>query len=190
MLELVAVGPETSQSLEAHHARGAGSALGPFAAHRLGGSLGPANLREHADLVYRDGRLRVKCLDTALNPTYRFGAVSKDFTLTPGEDFRIGSTTFKWKRRSNRSRKGRVSHTSSPLAEYSFKQEEVDAFDFRNADHRLEVLWNLPRIISVSPTPTRSSPQHLVGLLLDGVPRAEAAAVVQYNIDATRRAGP
>lgn len=144
--------------------------------------------REHCDLVYHEGRLRVKCLDTALNPTYRLGAVSKEFTLTPGEDFRIGGTIFTLEETVEKS-EGPVSHTGSPLAEYSYKQEDVEAFDFRNADHRLEVLWNLPRIISVSPTDEEFA-QHLVGLLLDGVPRAEAAAVVQYNVDATEASRP
>jgi adenylate cyclase len=138
--------------------------------------------REHADLLLLDGKLRVKCLETALNPPYRNGAICREFTLAPGEEFRIGGTVFQLEYVPDLEPRKDGGKTGTPLAEYSYKQEEVEAFDFRNADHRLEVLWNLPRIISVSPTDEEFA-QHLVGLLLDGVPRAEAAAVVQYDLD-------
>jgi adenylate cyclase len=183
LLELVAVGPESSQRWR--HTVPEGQVVRLGRSPRTGWAV-PWDLRisrEHCDIVLREGRLRVKCLDTALNPTYRNGLVTKEFSLGAGEDFRIGGTVFRLEHTPETDIDVPGSHPASPMAEYSYKQEDVEAFDFRNADHRLEVLWNLPRIISVSPTDDEFA-QHLVGLLLDGVPRAEAAAVVQFDMDA------
>ncbi|QDU93166.1 adenylate/guanylate cyclase domain-containing protein [Lignipirellula cremea] len=136
--------------------------------------------RDHADIELKNDQLRVTCLERALNPCYFDGEISKDFLVAVGGEFRIGGTTF------------RVLSTDSelhpqpvvpetPLMEYSYRHEDAKGFDFRRADHRLDVLWNLPKIIAMSRTDEEFA-QHLVGLLLDGIPRAEAAAVVQYGV--------
>lgn len=51
--------------------------------------------REHVDIVLVEGRLRVRCLDTALNPIFFQGRASPDFMLSSGEVFCIGHTTFR-----------------------------------------------------------------------------------------------
>ena len=51
--------------------------------------------REHADLVLEDGRLRVRRLATARNSIYLRGEAVKEFTVGPGEEFRIGQTVFR-----------------------------------------------------------------------------------------------
>lgn len=189
MLELVAVGPESGQQWR--HVMPEGQLVRLGRSPRTGWAV-PWDLRisrEHVDLYYHEGRLRVRCLETALNPIYRNGEVFKEFSIVPGEEFRIGGTVFHLELIPDQTPTELESQTGSPLAEYSFKQEDVEAFDFRNADHRLEVLWNLPRIISISPTDEEFA-QHLVGLLLDGIPRADAAAVVQYSSEPTDRTKP
>lgn len=189
MLEIVAIGPEASQKWR--HAMPEGQTVRLGRSPRSGWAV-PWDLRisrEHVDLDYYDGRLRVRCLETALNPIYRNGACAKEFLLEPGDEFRIGGTVFRLEASADSKVVGLQSKYDAPMAEYSYKQEDVEAFDFRHADHRLEVLWNLPRIISVSRTDEEFA-QHLVGLLLDGVPRAEAAAVVQHSDDPTERARP
>ena len=51
--------------------------------------------REHADLLLEGDRLRVRCLGTARNAVYLHGEPLTDFTIGPGEDFRIGRTVFR-----------------------------------------------------------------------------------------------
>lgn len=51
--------------------------------------------REHCDIELKNNRLYVRCLDQARNPIYRLGEIAEQFTLHPGETFRIGLTTFR-----------------------------------------------------------------------------------------------
>jgi len=51
--------------------------------------------REHADLVLEEDRLRVRRLATARNSIYLRGEALEEFTVGPGEDFRIGQTVFR-----------------------------------------------------------------------------------------------
>lgn len=51
--------------------------------------------REHADLLLEGDRLRIRCLATARNAIYLRGEPLADFTIGPGEDFRIGRTVFR-----------------------------------------------------------------------------------------------
>jgi len=50
--------------------------------------------RDHADLMLEGDRLRVRRLPSARNSIYLRGEVLNDFTVGPGEDFRIGRTVF------------------------------------------------------------------------------------------------
>ena len=51
--------------------------------------------REHADLVLEEDRLRVRRLAGARNSIYLHGEALEEFTVGPGEDFRIGQTVFR-----------------------------------------------------------------------------------------------
>lgn len=51
--------------------------------------------REHADLMLEEGRLRVRRLTTARNSIYLRGEAVEEFSVGPGEDFRIGQTVFR-----------------------------------------------------------------------------------------------
>ena len=51
--------------------------------------------REHADLMLEADRLRVRRLSTARNSIYLRGEALEEFTVGPGEDFRIGQTVFR-----------------------------------------------------------------------------------------------
>lgn len=50
--------------------------------------------REHADLMLEGDRLRVRRLPSARNSIYLRGEALNDFTVGPGDDFRIGRTVF------------------------------------------------------------------------------------------------
>ena len=51
--------------------------------------------REHADLVLEGEGLRVRRLISARNAIYFHGEPAEEFTVGPGEDFRIGQTVFR-----------------------------------------------------------------------------------------------
>jgi hypothetical protein len=51
--------------------------------------------REHCDIELKNDRLYVQGLEGARNPIYRLGEISRQFTVFPGETFRIGLTTFR-----------------------------------------------------------------------------------------------
>ncbi|MBM84353.1 MAG: hypothetical protein CMJ78_27680 [Planctomycetaceae bacterium] len=50
--------------------------------------------RHHCDLLWQNGVLLVKCLETASNPTFFRGRPSREFCVRPGEEFRIARTRF------------------------------------------------------------------------------------------------
>ena len=50
--------------------------------------------REHADLCWEDGRLRVTCLAAARDPIVYRNETTREAMLLPGESFLIGQTEF------------------------------------------------------------------------------------------------
>ncbi len=130
--------------------------------------------REHAELVMQSGQLRVRRLDTARNPIYYHEVDTPDFLVSSGEEFRIGQTTFHLQIVEFES------DSRAPIDEQSFSPAALKSFEFRNADHRLGVLAKLPKLIARSAS-DEDLAQEIVRLLLDAIPHADAAAVVQYS---------
>lgn len=56
--------------------------------------------REHVELVVKGGKVVVRKLDTAQNGVHFRGKVSQKFKLKPGDEFRIGFTTFQFSEQS------------------------------------------------------------------------------------------
>ncbi len=181
MVELVAIGPEPGQRWRRPLPAGQVVRLGRSPRK---GWAAPWDLRisrEHANLTLEDETLHVTCLDTALNPCYVDGQPLKTFTVKPGEEFRIGATSFRLETPQSAAEATSATDSSgASLKEYSYRPEEVNGFDYQKAHHRLDVLWNLPEIIAGAANDQEFA-QRLVLLLLDGIPRAEAAAVVQVD---------
>jgi hypothetical protein len=50
--------------------------------------------REHVELLIKDGKVVVRRLDDARNEVHYKGQPSKRFTMSMGDKFRIGATTF------------------------------------------------------------------------------------------------
>ena len=65
----------------------------------------------------------------------------------------------------------------APVQQQSFSSQYLKQVQFRNPDHRIEVLSRLPDVISGA-TGDQELFVRLVSMLLAGVPRADAAAVV------------
>ena len=134
--------------------------------------------RRHVQIVLREGELHVETLEDARNPVFYRGHKSDRFTLRTGEHFVIGQTTF-----SLADERANVSlDVPRPHGERTFTLDELRAAPFRQADKRIEVLSRLPDIISGSASDQEMFVR-LVNLLLSGIERATAAAVVAVKED-------
>jgi len=129
--------------------------------------------RHHVRVLWTGNRLQVTRLDAARNPVFVNGKEETQFALEPGEHFVIGQTTFTLADQ-------RVSITADvpePVKQQSYSAQYLKQVKFRNPDHRIEVLSRLPEVISGATGDTELFVR-LVSMLLAGVPRADAAAVV------------
>ncbi len=175
MYQLIATGPEPGQTFS--------RALPAEATVRLGraprkGWRVPWDLyisREHADIRLDDDRLHVKCTEGATNLAYVDDAPTSEFSVGVGETFRIGKTNFEL---------SRIEFHSPPeasIVERSFNRLQLHTHRFKDAHHQLEVLGDLPAVISMAATDQEFG-RGLVGLLLAGIPHAEAAAVAKFQL--------
>jgi len=129
--------------------------------------------RRHLRVQWTGTRLEVARLPEARNPVYFRGREEERFALVPGEHFVVGQTTFTLADQ-------RVSisvDVPAPVQQQSFSAQYLKEVRFRNPDHRLEVLSRLPEVISGAAGDAELFVR-LVTVLLAGVPRADAAAVV------------
>ena len=130
--------------------------------------------REHLRLLWNGERLVAQSHPDARNPVFVQGREAAGFELRPGEHFVIGLTSFQVVEET-----ADVSASSpAPREEHSFRPGDLRRIQFRNADHRLEVLSQLPQLITESTSDEMFS-MRLIGLLLAGIADAEAAALVQ-----------
>ncbi len=183
--------------------------------------------REHADLHWTSGRLRVTCIQGATNPIIWNGRPQREVMVSLGDTFRIGATEFRLDPpgenpaapqaatvMTSRSQsvgqatidlKGDETSESEDLAvrelpiqsgiepavalvaadegeveEYSYGVDELNHVQFADPTRQMELLTNLPRMITSSESDTDLA-LNLVGLLLDAIPQAVAVAVVQYD---------
>lgn len=136
--------------------------------------------RRHVEVNYGEGKLRVRALASARNPVFYRGRKCNDFELKPGEHFVIGGTTF-----TLADERAQVSlEMPLPERERTFSVEELRRRPYEQADQRIDILSRLPEIISGSNSDEELFVR-LVNLLLSGVPRASAAAVVAVGATAT-----
>lgn len=129
--------------------------------------------RRHAELQWDGRRLHVRRLADARNPIFYKGQQLDEFMLLAGEHFVIGDTTFTV---SN----DRV-HVSldvpAPAEEQAFSTEYLHNLPFRRVGPHIDVLSRLPEVIGGAGSDAELSVR-LVNLLLAGLPRAGAAALV------------
>ena len=117
--------------------------------------------------------LEVTRLADAQNPIYHDGSEATDFAIRPGEHFVIGQTTFSLADQ----RAEITADVPEPAQQQSFSTQYLKQIQFRNPDRRIEVLSRLPDVISGA-AGDKELFVRLVSMLLAGVPRADAAAVV------------
>jgi len=134
--------------------------------------------RKHAELILQEGRLQVRILPEARNPIFYRGRRSDAFEIQPGDHFVIGETTFTFANE-------RVSvgqNEPMPLTERTFSIEELHSRSYRRPDQRMEVLSRLPEVITSSSSDSELFVR-LVNLLMGGISRSAAAAIVEITED-------
>lgn len=129
--------------------------------------------RQHVRLQWTGTQLRVTELSNASNPVYFRGKPTPRFTMRPGEHFVIGHTTF-----TLAAQRATVTlDAPQPFQQHSYSAQYLRQVQFRNPDHRIEVLARLPEALSGA-TGDSELFVRLVSMLLAGIPHADAAAVV------------
>jgi adenylate cyclase len=139
--------------------------------------------REHVRIYWNGKKLKVEQLPNARNPVFVHGEATMQFELAPGEHFVIGKTTFTLSGDAPRA----TLDIPKPDREQTFNAAELRRVAFRNAGERIELLSRLPDVIKNAATESELFVR-LVNLLLIGVPRADAAALVA--IDPTQADAP
>lgn len=132
--------------------------------------------RRHVEVCWDQGELQIEKVPEARNPIFFRGRQRDSFAIKPGEHFVIGGTTF-----TLADEHVEVSiDAPQPAAEQSFSPQFLKKHRFRNADQRIEVLSRLPEIVSGATNDIEMFVR-LVNVLLTGIPRASAAAVVELK---------
>lgn len=134
--------------------------------------------RQHAELCWEEGQLKVKRLASALNPIFVHGKEQTEFAIKPGEHFVIGATTFTLAD----NQATLTLDMPQPLEEQTFTAQYLHQLRFRNADQRMEVLTRLPEVIRGASDDAELWVR-LVNMLMAGIPRASAVAVVSIDTD-------
>ena len=129
--------------------------------------------RRHIEICWQDGRLQVSTIGEARNPVFFRGRRQDAFEVRPGDHFVIGETTF-----TLTDERARASlDLPLPVDQRTFSLDELRHQPYRRAGERIEVLSRLPDIISGSASDSEMFVR-LVNLLLSGIGRATAAAIV------------
>lgn len=138
--------------------------------------------REHADLWITDGKLAVRCLETARMPVVVEGQEVRETVLPPGTEFRIGATCFEIISDDVVALEPRAVEPEDGftlIAEHAYARGELKKASF-GASQQIEILARLPEVIAAT-----SSDEELANaiaeLLLEGIPQAEAVAVVHHG---------
>lgn len=135
--------------------------------------------RRHAEVCWQGGRLQVRRLPTGRNPIFYNGEEHEQFQAGPGDYFVIGQTRFTI---SISQATVAPEEPQKPVQEQTLSAEMLQHVRFRNADQRIEVLGRLPELISGANSDSELFVR-LVNLLLAGIPRSTAVAVVMADPD-------
>lgn len=136
----------------------------------------PQISRWHATLEWKQNKLSVRRNPDATNQIFYHGTPTDDFSLDVGEQFVIGKTTFVLE--------GHEFTPSSdmpvPVEELTCSAQELSEHRYSDAGDRIGVLTKLPAMIRNSPAESEFE-KRVLEVLLGGIPRAQAAAVVWLN---------
>jgi adenylate cyclase len=133
----------------------------------------------HATLTWQDGKLLVRKEPKATNRIYFQGTPCDEFALGCGEQFSIGTTLFALEAETATT----ATDLPAPQMELTLTRQELHQLRFADADERIEVLSALPGMIRYSPCDAEFE-ERVLTAVLQGIPRADAAAVVCVQDDA------
>lgn len=145
--------------------------------------------REHADLKFADGKLKVQCLEQARNPIIFAGKPVREAILGLHEWFQIGTTTFhvsdivsgsEFTRAAASEPVEFLSEDNSSGSERAFSVDQLRKIAFRNSDGQMELLEQLPERLSQSHSDDDLG-STLSQLLLDAISNAVAVAVGHFD---------
>jgi adenylate cyclase len=141
----------------------------------------------HASLTWRDGRLLVRRAPRSVNPVFFRGQDQgyDEFAVVPGEMFVIGETSFTVEEAGAAGPGGgkpapAEADSPQPDLEMTCSRGELRAVKYADANERIEVLAALPEVIRFSPGDADLE-SRVVDVLLRGISRAEAAAIVRLK---------
>lgn len=131
--------------------------------------------RQHAVAEIKGDTFLIRCLEGAANSLLYAGTKLRQVRLAAGDSFQIGGTEF----RCLELDEGEEQFEDPRVRESVYSAEALQKSEFRNPIHQIEILANLPEQIAS----TRSDEEFAVKvaeLLLQGIPQADAVAVVQF----------
>lgn len=126
----------------------------------------------HATLTWADGKLVVRKEARAINRIYFRGTPADEFTMAVGDQFVIGNTTFALQDEAES-----TPSEPAPQLELTCSRQELERVKYIDADERIDVLSALPGMIRYSPS-DEDFEKRVLEALLQGIPRADAAAIV------------
>jgi len=132
--------------------------------------------RRHAELSWNGRRLSVRRVPDARNPIFFKGQANDAFEVAAGEHFVIGSTTFILAD----DQANVTLDAPAPIEQQAFSTVYLQSMPFRRVGPHIDVLGRLPEAISAAGNDAELS-LRLVNLLLTGLPRASAAALVEMK---------
>lgn len=142
--------------------------------------------REHADVCWAGGQLRVICLPGARNPLVYRGKPTRELAIVAGDWFKIGDTTFQAggvdKETASKEDTVSILDAAEPesIEEHAYSEEDLSRVAFRNTEQQMELLCKLPRMISGSHSDEELG-QTLCKLLVEAIPQADAVAVAHFD---------
>ncbi len=129
--------------------------------------------RNHLTITVRKDNVFIRVSSSVSNPVYYQGEPGDKFKLENGEHFTIGSTKFRLASRNTEF----AAPVNQPVEAVTFDSDDLNKVQYRDADTRIEILSHLPEVIWG--TRTEEELLHrLANLMLGGVERAEAVAIV------------
>jgi adenylate cyclase len=142
--------------------------------------------RRHVELTWQNGKLKVRRVPGSANPLFHAGKPLDAFEIASAGAFVIGHTLFSLAAGRPTPSPG---HNGLLLEARTIAHTELERLKFRDAPHRLDVLSKLPEVIS-SATNDADLFARLGDMLLAGVPRADAVALVEVEMGAVEVHGP
>lgn len=131
--------------------------------------------RRHVELRVEGEKVHLRRLPEAHNPVFRRGVAIEEEVLGAGDSFVIGQTLFTLTEEVVAG--PGESDDRAPVHSRTITLQELEPVPFRDAPRRLDVLRRLPEVIRHA-ADEREGLARVVDLLLAGIRRAEAVAVV------------